>query len=191
MECVSTHKHSLCDAKKSRGFILFTNCASKSTLAADTQTLQIFILHSILFSVHHTMMLFFTVYANGLHSFTVIIRHFRLHHLHFTYVSFLLVEIPFVWSMHTQHLSWEEAVVLWNTRLHTNKIGIQNSFRCICAFHIKIHVFFLFFGWFVRSIRFLFSVSFEQFTNLRNPNDTKLTASWSIIIHKTAFVYAK
>lgn len=58
VECVSTHKHSLCDAKKSRGFILYTNCASKSTLAADTQTLQIFILHSILFSVHHTMMLF-------------------------------------------------------------------------------------------------------------------------------------
>lgn len=44
--------------------------------------------------------------------------------------------------------------MLWNTRLHTNKIGIQNSFRCICAFHIKIHVFFLSVGWFVRFVFF-------------------------------------
>lgn len=103
-------------------------------------------------SMFITRWCFFTVYANGLHSFTVI-RHFCLHHLHFTYVSFLLAEIPFVWSMHTalaMRRSWSSFETHASTQI---KLGFKTHFD-VFALSIEKYIFPLL--CFVRSIRFLF-----------------------------------
>lgn len=162
-----THIILFVEREKNAAILYFTNWEGKSTHSHKQTHGKINALNSVQCSWYDDAFLLLTQMDYIFHRYS----HFLLNRLLFTYVSFLLFETLFVWSTHST------ALMMWSCSsfkthihthpyalTHTNKIGIQNSFRCIYAFYIIFFPHFSFERTFVRFVSFFVRKNSYEFT---------------------------